>query len=766
MGVMASEVYRGIQRPIFFPGYLGQEPLYIYLSAGLMWLMGGNQDILPLRITSALLGTATVSVTYLLGREMFGRRVGLIGASLLGLSLWQVMLSREAYRVISQPLLEGLAIFLLFRALRRESLRYYVAAGVALGGSIYTYLGARLFPGVLVLFAIWWVLTKGWPSAEKRRGWVVLAFVAVVVAAPLLIYFATHPGTFSARVNQVLIFQSGVLEAGQSPIRALVENIIKLLSTFTVRGETLWRYNVSGRPIFVGTVALLFYAGVVAVIYGVVRRRAAHAMVVAWFVVMMFPSFLSYDVGAYTFRSMGLVPMLYLVPAVGFVAIWDLAATRLPRKWQSRKTHGVFVALIAVILLVDGATTYRDYFTVWANSFGAAYENMDDIVAAARFLDREAQPSKEDIFVSTDLQPHAVVAHLAPTIYPYVRWFDGNSTIVFPAGGTRDTLYLFPYSALPKQLDRYLPPEAVVERSFFQNGATKLVAYRLTPTQIEASLERVLENPSFVKVSRNLGDQVELIAYSVDQRVEQGEGLQVSAVWRVLKDAPSQEYVEFSHLLDQKGAMWAQYDSPAFPTREWRAGDIVVGQYNLTVGKEVPAGKYSVAWGVYDRATLDRLPVKGEGGQEDTIQLGFVKVASLEQENVVPATLVGKRLGDEIELVGFDLQRKESENVLHLDLHWTARATPTQDYTVFVQLLSPEGRLVAQSDSQPVAGGFPTTYWEPGEKILDGHDLKLEKGLPPGQYSVIAGMYLLSTGKRLPVEGGGDYVSLTKIDIR
>lgn len=128
MGIMASEVYRGVQRPVFFAQYLGQEPLYPYLSAGMMWLLGGDQGILPLRVASAAVGVCTVGVTYWLGREMFGRRVGLIGAALLAFSLWQVLLSRDGYRVITQPLLEGVTVLLLWKAGRRQSIGYYAAA--------------------------------------------------------------------------------------------------------------------------------------------------------------------------------------------------------------------------------------------------------------------------------------------------------------------------------------------------------------------------------------------------------------------------------------------------------------------------------------------------------------------------------------------------------------------------------------------------------------------------------------------------------------
>ncbi len=766
MGIMASQVYTGVQRPIFFTGYLGQEPLYIYLSAITMWLMGGNVDILPLRITSAVVGIATVVVTYLLGRELFGRRVGLIGAALFGLSFWQVMLDRDGYRLITQPLLQGLAIYLLWRASRLNSIWYYMAGGAAFGGVIYTYLGARAFPGVLVLFALWWVAVHGLPSGQTRSRVAVSLAVAFVVAAPLLLFFATHPGTFSARMSQISVIQPGAPE--QNLAEGLEQNIIKLLASFTVYGEPLWRYNISGRPIFVGPVAFLFYVGLIVTVMNIFKKHAASAMAIAWFVVMLFPSFLSYDVGAYTFRSMGLVPMLYLVPAVGAVALWDSIDARVPESWRHR-TQQAILASIIVILIAEGVTTYRDYFVVWANSFGSAYEDMVDVVAAARFLDREAKPGSEDIFISSAYYPHPVIAHLAPKAYEAARWFDGNSTIVLSTKSTRNSLYVFPFSALPKQLDSYLPSEAMVERSFFDNGTIKLLAYRLTPTQVENAVNKLLDDPAFTKANKVLGDDIELLSYRLDHRVEQGDKLSITAIWRTLKDAPPEDYVIFSHLLDNEGKMWAQYDTPGYPAAQWRAGDIVIGQYEMEIGNRVAPGKYAVDLGVYDRATLKRLAVKGATAPEDSVHLDFVKVASREQENVTPTTAMSKKLGEAIELQGFDLQRQEQTPgppMLRLKLYWRADGVPKEDYTVFVQLLNSEGHLVAQSDGQPEGGRFPTSYWEPGEKIIDEHDLKLDKSLAPGRYKIITGMYLLSNGKRLTVEGGGDYITLTDIDIQ
>lgn len=618
MGIMASEAYRGVQRPIFFAQFLGQEPLYLYLSAGMMWLLGGDQGILPLRLTSAIVGVATVGVTYLLGREMFGRRVGLIGAALLAFSLWQVLLSRDGYRVITQPLLEGLTVLLLWKAGQRQSIGYYAAAGVALGATLYTYLAARAFPAVLLLFGIWWLATRGRPPARVVRGIGIAVIAAAIVAAPLLVFFATHPGTFTARIDQVSVFQAG------APALVIAKNVAKLLAKFTIYGDTLWRYNVATRPIFVGVVGMLFYLGLLVALRNTWRRHPASAMLLAWFAVMLFPSFLSLDDGTYFSRASGLAPAIFLLPALGFVSLWDWAVSKvaLPRK---KMLQGTFAVAIAAILLMEAGMTYRDYFVVWADSAGAARETMSDMVAAARLMNREARPSEEDILISSSYHQHATIAHLAPAVYPHVRWFDGNSTVVIPTTTNRDTLFLFPSSALPDSLDALMPPQALVDRTTFKDGTTEMAAYRLTPDQVQATTDRILGDPSLTHLSKNLGDQIELVGFRLEPQAKHNSLLTTTVVWRVLKDAPRDDYVVFAHLLNDKGGLYRQVDSTDFRSSEWRARDLVVARYVMEIKDWVPTGRYSLVVGVYDRATMQRLPIKDDTSA-DVVLLGYVDV--------------------------------------------------------------------------------------------------------------------------------------------
>jgi 4-amino-4-deoxy-L-arabinose transferase-like glycosyltransferase len=775
MGIMAREVFENVQRPIFFQAFLGQEPLYIYISAGLMWLMGGNTDILPVRVASALVGIATIGVTYLMARDMFGRRVGLISAALLATSFLQVMLSREGYRVITQPLMEALTIFFLWRACQRQtahkqSLWYFIAAGIAFGGTAYTYLGARLFPFVLVLFALWWLVFRGRPAIPVSRRLGLFFVIAAVTLAPLGIYFLVNPGTFSARIDQVSVFQPGV--ATQPVFQALLENIFKLLSIFTVFGDTLWRWNIPGRPVFVGIVGILLYVGILVALRDTVKQKAAAVMALSWFIVMLAPSFLSVDVGAYTPRSMGLVPMLYVFPAIGLVFIWDWAVDRGPALWKQYGNR-VFAIIAVLVVVADGVITYQDYFIKWAPHWGAAFENMDDYASAGRYVAQQGKVGQETLFMSSDIYHHATVAHLASAFgskaYDNLRWFDGNSAVVFPEKPDQGALYVFPYAAIPKQLDAYLPKSAIVDQETFgPNNPTKLIAYRLSQEQLQGVVNGILNDPSFTKADVIFGGEYQLIGVKADLRAQTGDDLTVTAIWRPLQGPTRTDRVMYAHLLDHQQVMWAATDRVGVPALERQIGDIVVEEYHLKIGTKVPTGRYTIALGAYDRDSLAELkPVTGANGNGTMPTIAVKVVNTFEQINP-PAVTVNKKLGDTVSLVGYDMLPKSdqaSSASLKLAIQWQASATPKEDYTAFVQLLSQDGKLVAQSDSQPAQGRLPTTSWDPNERIYDVHELKLDPNLPAGQYKIIAGMYLLSTGQRIPAADGGDHLVLTTLSL-
>jgi len=74
-----------------------------------------------------------------------------------------------------------------------------------------------------------------------------------------------------------------------------------------------------------------------------------------------------------------------------------------------------------------------------------------------------------------------------------------------------------------------------------------------------------------------------------------------------------------------------------------------------------------------------------------------------------------------------------------------------EDLTASLQLLAPDGKLVAQHDSITGEGLDPSSLWFPDRPTAERRQLDLPANLKPGTYTMIALLYRLSDMQRLPV---------------
>jgi hypothetical protein len=139
-----------------------------------------------------------------------------------------------------------------------------------------------------------------------------------------------------------------------------------------------------------------------------------------------------------------------------------------------------------------------------------------------------------------------------------------------------------------------------------------------------------------------------------------------------------------------------------------------------------------------------------------------------------PSQLVENgNLGGLARLVGYDPAPPLQATVgatLPLTLTWEALGAFEEDYTVFIHLAAADKVPLAQVDSQPLAGAYATTFWEVGQRLADPYLLAIPPDLPPGEYELLVGMYLASTGARLPMltqDGSvvGDSISLGFVEV-
>ncbi len=260
-----------------------------------------------------------------------------------------------------------------------------------------------------------------------------------------------------------------------------------------------------------------------------------------------------------------------------------------------------------------------------------------------------------------------------------------------------------------------------------------------------------------------------------DQRVVPGgEPVEVVLYWRA-ESPVEKDYLSSVHLLGRAFESVGSVNRyPAWgmiPTSRWRPGQIWRDAYRVRVKETAVApAQLRVSVSLYDSEAEKPLPAIWEDGTAVNLLL-VGEPARLANPNPPDARHIALDIpfADGITLAGYawginsdsDVIAAAPGDALPITLYWQAAAAPTQNYTVFVQLLDADDQWLAGADAPPVNNFFPTAMWQAGDWVDDLHTLAIPADLPPGDYVVRVGMYDPDTGARLArLDGNGDSVDV------
>ena len=240
-----------------------------------------------------------------------------------------------------------------------------------------------------------------------------------------------------------------------------------------------------------------------------------------------------------------------------------------------------------------------------------------------------------------------------------------------------------------------------------------------------------------------------------------GEAIPFNAYWQSLRTM-NRRYIATLHLLDPSQASWGQTDKPLgshYPNLLWAPGEYVDEAYPLTIDRtRRPAcTRSSSACMNHQLGQFDFLPITSANAAEPVQHMYFGPIQVLDIDRDQPPSIpVDVRVGEQIRLVGYDWPGREvgRQQPLSLVLFWEALEKPKAGYTVFTQLVGPDGQVWAQKDNQPQGGRYPTSAWLPAERVVDRYELTLPAEAPLGEYRLLVGMYDLSSGQRLETRNG------------
>jgi hypothetical protein len=396
--LLDAQRVRDGDRDIFFVNNGGREGFQMYALALLSHLPGLDINYITLKLLAAIESLITLPIMFLMGREVIGERnrrlgivVGLVLAALVAVSYWHVTISRQALRIVLTPLMAGLVVIFLSRAMRHNRRGDFILTGMALGYGLYTYQAMRMMPFVIVA-GIGLAFLAHLRNVRMRREYVfnfiTLVIVAFVIFVPLFRFSVDYPEAFWMRTaGRILgddiiqevdaagnIVQRNAtiaerLDAFWGNLPALAENIRNALLMFNWKGDVGFINGLPNHPAMDSFTGALLIVGLAAWFALMVRQRdPVHILLPIMVLIMLLPSALSIAMpleNPSATRTSGALPAAYLLAAFPLALI----VMGVKRVMHSQGGTLLAVSTVVAVVLAAYAVNSRIYFVEYRTAY-------------------------------------------------------------------------------------------------------------------------------------------------------------------------------------------------------------------------------------------------------------------------------------------------------------------------------------------------------------------------------------------------------------
>lgn len=726
-------------------------PLYYWLLK--IWaVIWGNSEA-GLRSLSAALGVALVYVVWLLGRSLFGNRVGLIAAFIAALSPLQVYYSQEARMYMLLALLGSVTVLVavfIFEDYTNQGLRatYYVSRTtysvlrrpllslayiLITAAGLYTHYAYPVMLLVVNLTAVVHFIHSSQFTIRNSRltRWLALQLIPLLLYLPWLPIawrqITTWPserqvaslGEQLGAVSTTLFF--GLSWPGDSQgLAVVIVGFVLVITLWQVAGGRWQRTNATRyapRPTYYATLLLWLL------------------LPVALTLLIFSPAFLKFLLVA--------APPLAILTAAGLSQL--TAAVKW--KWVGYTLSGA--SLLA--LSVASALSLYHYYTNPAFA-------RDDYRGIVQFIKAVGGPEdaiilnaegQQDVFNYYYRRSPVLAAPLYPL--PRQRPLDKAATLaeLQAIADVSPKVYAVYWAA--QQADPQGLIEGWLDTHLFKAtdkwyGNVRLVSY--ASPQASANLKL---NP----VDVQFNPDIRLTGYAVPAlQIAPGDILQVALQWQT--GAPlAGDYTVFLQVLDANNHLVGQRDArPLTPTTEWLPGQPIRDAHGVFIEPGTPPGPHRLIMGLYNSQTGQRLLLAESG--VDFIELAQVEIirpavplppGAFDIQTPLHESLLG------VSLLGYDFykagHRSSPDTPLHpgdpaqLVAYWAPNGSARQFNKVGLNIgvKKINGADTPVTQIVPLAGvHYPRDRWQPGEIVRAQYSFFLS-GLEPGLYRLELTVY-------------------------
>jgi hypothetical protein len=300
------------------PLFVNQFPVFrahpLLLPTLLSPLFGSGSPDLRGRVVVAFMGVATIGAVYLVGRELYDPKTGVLGALVLAVMPYHLVVTRQLLLDGPAVLCITLAFWMFARYVRTERMEWLAASAATLGLAVLTKETSAVLAGAMILFLL--------VSPEVRHPGRAVALAIGVVAAVSLVF-------------PLAIELAGRSSTGHSYLAWQLARSSNHAGTFYL---TVIPSAIGWIVVGAAAAALIFR----------INRTWRELMLVAW-IVVPFVTFEIYPLKGYQY-------LLPVAPPIAILAARGLFTWHLPARWGNFTGAIARPAVIAVVLatLVPG----------------------------------------------------------------------------------------------------------------------------------------------------------------------------------------------------------------------------------------------------------------------------------------------------------------------------------------------------------------------------------------------------------------------------
>lgn len=361
---------------VFFVRNTGREAIQMYWTLWVSKVFGTGLSFMSLKLGTAILGFLTLPFMYLLGKEIGGRRVGLLVFILAGVAYWPNVISRVGLRFPLYPLFVAPTLFFLLRGLRTRNRNDFLLSGLFLGIGLHGYSPFRIMPFVVVAaFVLFWLHERSNTARRDALIWLsIIGLTSFFVFIPLLSFWIHNPEEFGFRALSRL---SGIETPITEPVwQIFLSNVWNALRMFNFDDGEIWVNSVPQRPALDTISAVLFLFGVLLVLVRYIRNRHwLDLFLLLSIPLLLLPSILSLaypDENPALNRAGGAYIPAFIL---GAMALDSLASAI---GWEGRRGV-VSLSLIGILLWMSARQNYDLVFNQYYNTFLNSSWNSSDM---------------------------------------------------------------------------------------------------------------------------------------------------------------------------------------------------------------------------------------------------------------------------------------------------------------------------------------------------------------------------------------------------